>query len=46
MLDTLKLLNIQQRRVFNTLQFIRKIKIRKAPVYLIEQLGYVRDVQP
>ena len=46
MLDTLKWLNIQQRLVLSTLQFIQKTKIEKAPTYLTEQLGYVRDVQP
>ena len=45
MLDTPKWLNIQQRLVLNTLQFIQKIKIGKSPTYLTEQLGYVRDVQ-
>ena len=38
MLDTLKQLNIQQRLVLNTLQFIKKTKTGKAPTYLTEQL--------
>ena len=46
MLDTLKCLNIQQRLVLNTLQFIQKIKTRKAPTYLTEHLLYIRNVQP
>lgn len=29
----------------NNLQFIRQMKLGKAPTYLSEQLGYVRDVQ-
>ena len=40
MLDILKRLNIQQRLVFNKLQFIQKIRIGQAPNYLTEQFGY------
>ena len=41
MMDTLKWLTIQQRVVLNTLQFIQKMKIEKAPTYLAKQLGYL-----
>ena len=44
-LDPRKWLNIQQKLVVNTLPFIQKMKIGKAPTYLIEQLGYVRDAK-
>lgn len=46
MLNALKWLNIKQRLEMNTLHFIQKMKTGNAPEYLIEQLNYVREIQP
>lgn len=46
MLESLKWLNIKQRLQLNTINFIQKIKIGKAPEYLTEQIRYVREAQP
>ena len=37
MIDTLKCLNVRERLQFNTIHFIRKMKMGDAPNYLTEQ---------
>ena len=46
MLDVLRWLNVYKKLKLNTLNFIKKIKIGKAPDCLTEQLRYVGEAQP
>ena len=46
MLESIKLLKVEQRLKLNTLNFMHRIKNGEAPEYITEQVSYVRDSQP